>query len=101
ARYFFTDEIQPDPKAAEQWLTEKHRGMLKQLHDKLATVNPFTEEGLKTAFEAVLVAHNEKMKELAQPVRVALTGNTISPGIFELMLILGRERTLKRIQQVT
>jgi len=100
SRYFFTDEIQADPKAAEQWLTEKHRGMLKQLHDKLTTLTDWTEGPLKEAFESVLAANNEKMKSLAQPVRVALTGNTISPGIFDLMMILGREKTIRRLQKI-
>ncbi|NOT53292.1 MAG: glutamate--tRNA ligase, partial [Deltaproteobacteria bacterium] len=44
--------------------------------------------------------HEEQLKNLgqrAQPVRVALTGGTVSPGIFEVMAVLGRERTLARL----
>jgi len=40
-----------------------------------------------------------KMGQLAQPVRVALTGRTASPGLFDVMEVLGRERTLSRLQQ--
>lgn len=98
--YFFTDELKQDPKAVAEWLDEKHVALLKQLHDKLSILAAWTEENLKAAFEAVLVANNEKMKSLAQPVRVALTGSVISPGIYELMMILGKEKTLGRLKRV-
>jgi glutamyl-tRNA synthetase len=53
------------------------------------------EEGFKKLVEEEGI----KMGQLAQPVRVALTGRTASPGLFEVMEVLGRERTLIRLQE--
>ena len=59
-------------------------------------LEPWTVESLTAAFNEVLAAHDSKLGKLAQPVRVAVTGGTASPGIFEVLEVLGRERTLAR-----
>jgi glutamyl-tRNA synthetase len=46
-----------------------------------------------------MAEHDLKLGKVAQPVRVALTGGTISPGIFETIAALGKEKTLKRLQK--
>jgi glutamyl-tRNA synthetase len=50
------------------------------------------------AFERVLARFNLKLGQLAQPVRVALTGGTVSPGIYEVIAVLGRPRTISRLR---
>ena len=52
---------------------------------------------MKNVFAQIGEAQNRKMSDLAQPVRVALTGKTVSPGIFEVLLLLGRDLSLARI----
>ncbi len=52
---------------------------------------------LEPAFQLVLEEHDLKMGKLAQPVRVALTGGTASPGIYEVMELLGQENTCTRL----
>jgi len=53
---------------------------------------------VQTRFESVLARFNMKLGQLAQPVRVALTGGTVSPGIYEVIAVLGRERTVRRLR---
>jgi glutamyl-tRNA synthetase len=85
-----------DPKAAEL-LDRPARERLASVAAALESATPWDE----TAVEAVVRAHAEasgaKLGELAQPLRVALTGSTASPGIFEVMAVLGRDETLGRI----
>jgi glutamyl-tRNA synthetase len=52
----------------------------------------------KAAFESVLARFNLKLGQLAQPVRVALTGGTVSPGIYEVIAVLGKRRTVDRLR---
>jgi len=59
----------------------------------------FSEESIQAAFERVLTNFNMKLGQLAQPVRVALTGGSVSPGIYEVIAVLGRERTITRLEQ--
>ena len=54
-------------------------------------MDPFAAEGVKTAFDKILEAEGMKMGKLAQPVRVAVTGGTVSPGIFETLCLLGKK----------
>ena len=57
----------------------------------------FTHEDLENTFVAFLDEHKIKLKKVAQPIRVALTGKAVSPGIFEVMEVLGKEEVLERI----
>ena len=66
---------------------------------KLESLEDFSEPGLEAAFEQVMTATGLKLGKIAQPVRVALTGRSASPGIFEIVSIIGRESVLRRLQQ--
>ena len=57
----------------------------------------FTAETIETLFKDIVEKAGLKLGKLTQPVRVALTGKTESPGIYDTILLLGRERTLQRI----
>jgi glutamyl/glutaminyl-tRNA synthetase len=59
----------------------------------------FDEAGVGEALEAVLSRRKVKPREVYQPLRVAISGTTISPGIFESVALLGREETLRRIDR--
>ena len=61
--------------------------------------HPFTKEVLEKIFRGLLEEEGLKMGKLAQPLRVALTGGTVSPGIYEVMELLGKTRTLDRIRK--
>ncbi|MBI1910112.1 MAG: glutamate--tRNA ligase [Deltaproteobacteria bacterium] len=97
--FFFRDEIVIEQKAGEKFLTEDNRKLLQRLLQPLTSLKDFTEESIKPVFEGILAETGKKLGDLAQPVRVALTGGTVSPGIFELMGILGKQKTLARLEK--
>jgi glutamyl-tRNA synthetase len=84
-----------DPKAWEQW------GMSPYLHevrDALAALNGWEVEDIEAALRAIVDEHDVKPKEIFQPIRVALTGTTVSPGIFESLSALGRDEAVSRLE---
>ncbi len=94
--YFYAEEITFDEKAAEKFFTPETGEVLKDLSERIAS-GEFTSDGLHADFEKIMEERGIKMGAIAQPVRVALTGGTVSPGIFEVMEILGKEEVLKRL----
>jgi len=86
-----------DAKAREQWLGEEGRAALGDVRAVLASLEPFELESIDAALRGVVSARDTKPKQVFQPVRVALTGRTISPGVFEMISVLGREETLRRL----
>ena len=97
ARFYLTDDLTIDPAAAAKFLKPEIAPALRSLRDACAALDAWTIESLERAFNAVLEKHGLKLGKLAQPVRVAVTGTTASPGIFEVLDVLGRERTLARL----
>jgi glutamyl-tRNA synthetase len=99
---FFFDGPADDPKAREKILgTPEALALLAHARDALATVEaPWTEEALETALQGVLDASGAKPRQVYQPIRVALAGTTVSPGIFETLRLLGRDESLTRIDAV-
>jgi glutamyl-tRNA synthetase len=89
-----------DPRARERWLNDDGRAALAQINDALAASASFDEAAVEQALSAVIAAREAKPRDVYQPLRVALTGGTVSPGIFESVALLGREETLARIARV-
>jgi glutamyl-tRNA synthetase len=98
AGYFLAEDITLDEKAAKKYLTPQVAEPLKTLIGKLTALEDFNESSVEGQFAATLREHGLQMGELAQPVRVALTGGSVSPGIHDVIAVLGKERTLKRLQ---
>jgi glutamyl-tRNA synthetase len=98
ARYYLSDDIAYDEKAAQKFLKPEMAAPLKSLVEKLAALGDFSEAAIEREFTAVLAEHGLSMGQLAQPVRVALTGSTVSPGIHDVIAVLGKERTLRRLR---
>jgi glutamyl-tRNA synthetase len=97
ARFYLVDEVEFEPKAARKHLKAAAGAPLRDLRSRFEALPVWDEAHLESAFEAVLEPHGLKLGQLAQPVRVAITGGVVSPGIFETLDLLGRERTLVRI----
>ncbi|HTW89670.1 MAG TPA: glutamate--tRNA ligase [Candidatus Binataceae bacterium] len=98
ASFYLIDQIEIDPKAAAKFLKPEIREALVMLAAELESIGEnFEEEPVKAAFERVLERYGMKLGQLAQPVRVALTGGTVSPGIFEVASVLGKSRTIARL----
>jgi glutamyl-tRNA synthetase len=91
------DGVIDDPKAREKWLGEDGRAALAAAREVLAAVEPYEQAGIEMALGGVIESRGAKPREIYQPLRVALTGTTISPGIFESLVLLGREKSLRRI----
>ena len=97
ARFYLVDHVALDPAAAAKFLTPEIAPALQALRDTLAALTDWTVPALERAFNEVLAQHGVKLGKLAQPVRVAVTGTPASPGIFEVLDVLGRERTVARL----
>jgi glutamyl-tRNA synthetase len=97
ARFYLVESVEPDEKAAKRHLRAKALEPLRDLRDTLEKLETWSEEALSGAFEATMARHDLKLGGLAQPVRVAVTGRQESPGIFETLGVLGRDRTLMRL----
>jgi glutamyl-tRNA synthetase len=85
------------PKARERWLGEQGRATLAEARDALAELADFTQADVERVLEGFVAARELKPREVYQPLRVALCGSTVSPGIFESVALLGREETLRRV----
>ncbi|MGK7346720.1 MAG: glutamate--tRNA ligase [Candidatus Nitrospinota bacterium M3_3B_026] len=95
---FFTDRVEYDEKAAKKFLKPEIAPVLKELAERLEKVDFGSGEDIEKEFRALLDEKGLKLKNLAQPTRVALTGGTVSPGLFEVMAAMGREKCLALIR---
>ena len=97
ALFFFENEVEFDEKAASKFLNSESSSLIMKLRDELSKIEKFSTENVKSAFHLVMEKKTVKLGKLAQPVRVAITGGPISPGIFETISLLGKERTIQRL----
>ncbi len=95
--FYFRNKIAIDPVAGAKWLAGDNGRMLKSMRAELEKISNWNEGEIAKLFEKAQAETGCKMLALAQPIRVALTGSTASPGIYLVLSILGRERTLARI----
>lgn len=97
AYFIFADRpLQIEPKAAAL-LSAENRELIGRLRAALETVTPWTAETTEAAMRSLAEANNLKLGAVAQPLRAALTGRTTSPGIFDVLAVLGREECLARL----
>lgn len=86
---------------AEKLLSDAARGYLLSLSRELVALPDWNEQAVDATCRAVAESVGVKLGTLAQPLRAALTGTTVSPGIFEVAFVLGRQETLGRLADVT
>jgi glutamyl-tRNA synthetase len=94
---FLVERRETDPAAWDKVMKEGSAELLQKARDALAAVDPFTVEHVEQALRQVVEEAGSKPKEVFQPVRLAIAGTTISPGIFESVVALGKDETLSRI----
>lgn len=97
ASFIFADRpLRIEPKA-QSLLTPESRELIGRLRAGLETVEPWSAETTEAAMRGFADRNNLKLGAVAQPLRAALTGRTTSPGIFEVLSVLGREESLGRL----
>jgi glutamyl-tRNA synthetase len=97
-RPFFAEDVQYDPAAVRKHLGEPDlAGHLSALRERLAAVQPFERTSIEHELRAAAERRGVKAAKLIHAVRVAVTGEAVSPGLFEVLELLGRERALARL----
>jgi glutamyl-tRNA synthetase len=99
ALFYFQDDISYDEKGDKKFLKSNVLEHFEELQKRLEKTVEFNQEGLEKTFISFLEDRDIKLGKVAQPLRVALTGKTFSPGIFEVMEVLGKEAVLKRLSK--
>ncbi len=99
ALFYYSDDIVYEDKAAKKFLKPAALKPVQLLAQQLENVEDYTEENLEGVFKKVMDQTGLKLGKIAQPVRVALTGRTASPGIFEIVSIIGKERVISRLKK--
>jgi len=97
AAFIFADRPLPIEPTAQALLTPDTRALIGRLRAALENVSPWNGETTEAAMRAFAEAGQLKLGAVAQPLRVALTGRTTSPGIFDVLAILGRDECLARL----
>lgn len=98
--FFFAEEIEDDPVAVEQVLKgAKARSYFGELAGRLEAVNNFEHDPIEHVMRDFCKEKNIKTKELFHPVRVAVTGRSVSPPLFQTMVLIGKEQVLKRLRR--
>jgi len=97
ARFLLTDRPIPLDEKAEGILNPDARALLRAVAAELAAVEPWTTESTERAVRDFAERHGAKLGAVAQPLRAALTGRTTSPGIFEVLTVLGKSESLGRL----
>jgi glutamyl-tRNA synthetase len=97
--YYFREPPELDPKARDKFMTAETAANVVALADALEPVSAWETAPLEAKFKEFLEQRGVGMKEVAQPTRVALTGRANSPPLFDVMSVLGRERTLARLRR--
>ena len=96
--YFFRAEPELDEKAARKFLDAQSVARLKELAQVVQGCEPFEAEALERRVGDWLQQQGLALKDVAQAARVALSGRKQSPGLFDVMQVLGRQRTVERLQ---
>lgn len=97
ARYLYAGRPLAIDEKAAALLTPEARGVLAGLHRELSAVEPWTAAATEAAVRAFAERSGLKLGAVAQPLRVATTGRTTSPGIFDVLAVLGKAESLARI----
>jgi len=99
SQFFYKDVEGYDAKAAKKNLTVKSIEILEDMHQRLSALPKWLAEPIHDHIKECSVAREVGMGKVAQPIRVAITGNTMSPPLDITLELLGRERTLRSIEQ--
>ncbi len=95
---FFSDEIEYNDAAVQKHLKKGNSSLIKDAYEKLKEIRTFSIKELEGCLRSITNEHSVSFGKLAQPIRVAVIGTSASAGIFETLELLGKEKTLKRLE---
>jgi glutamyl-tRNA synthetase len=99
-KFYILEYVEIDPKAKEKFLKPENIRHLSELKELLSGLSDFTSTEIEKVFHAFAEKHGIKLGTIAQPMRVAITGGSASPGLFEVLEIVGKEKVFKRLSKV-
>lgn len=99
ADFFFLPEITPEPEAAKKYLNRDFSKEFALFLARLDTLEPFEVASIEACFRQMVAELGIEAKVLIHPIRVALTGKTVGPGLFEVVYYLGKERVRQRLSR--
>jgi glutamyl-tRNA synthetase len=99
AAFYYREAVEFDDAAAKKFLTANTLEILQKSAARIEAMEMYTHQSLEDIFKDIMEETGLKFGKIAQPLRVAFTGTTMSPGIFEMMEVLGKEKTLQRIHR--
>ncbi len=97
-KFYLVEEVEYDLNGAKKFLVSEIKPLLQKIADDFKDL-PLDEQKLEEYFRNLAKESGIKLKNIAQAIRVALTGRTVSPGLFEIMRVLGKERVEKRLKR--
>jgi len=97
AVFYYRADFDYDPAAAEKFLKPGVLPLFEQVGEHLATLADFSHQGIEGLFKGICEERGIKLGQVGPPVRVALCGGATSPSIFEVIEVLGKEETIRRI----
>ena len=98
-RFFLDEEVEYEQSAVDKHLKKENVDLrLRKVAETLSALEDFTQPALEKALRGLAENLGVKFGHIVHPLRVAITGRAASPGIFDVLHFLGKERTLKRIQ---
>lgn len=98
-RYYIVEDVDIEPAAKEKFINAATLPYLMDIREGIKEMESLTHDKLEGLFKDLAQKHGVKLGAVAQPVRVAITGRTESPGIFEVLEVIGRDKALKRLNK--
>lgn len=100
SRFYFLDEFEVDEKSKAQFVNKDTKPQLEFWANLIEQTAELCEAALKPSVEAYMKDKNLKMPQMMQPMRVSLTGSTFSPSVYDLVMLMGKERAVKKIKKI-
>ncbi|GAB4438968.1 MAG: glutamate--tRNA ligase [bacterium] len=96
---YFEDDFEYDTASINKFFPDKDSALLKKIKEALENADSLDESGFENLIKSIASENNVKVVLVAQQLRIALSGKTVSPGLFDVITVIGKERALKRIER--
>jgi glutamyl-tRNA synthetase len=97
--FYFTDDFEYDPQSAAKHFTPENEPRLKAVRDTLSSLEKFEAAEVEAALKSTAAKFGIKLGAIVHPTRLAATGSTVGPSLYHLLVVLGKEKALARIDR--